>query len=367
MKENKEVEILELKKQIAALQQKCSAKTDTIVRLGQDLERSENEKKGFMARVETLERNLERTERELQLVCACQNDMKIKFGTERQDLIEDIEKYKRENQKLRSDRQELQDEKSDLKKDCKTFRQTIAQFEVEKMGGAIKSTFSSDEAEVAKLGAHEKVQAKCKELESDLRSMLGIKEELLLERDEMQRKVARLSNELSYLLNGDPRRVAEDLDSLVAENRFLKAKLNTAEEESESIKMTLAKYKQMAEAVNVQSMTNRSPKAGDSEEKPSVAVINMKQIRELLASHAIELDESDYRAITTILLDLCNDKQMALAHSRRANKVLGMRLHEVESKLAVLDVKSRSSSPRHDPDREIELVVPKTASTSNSE
>lgn len=50
--------------------------------------------------------------------------------------------------------------------------------------------------------------------------------------------------------------VAEDLDSLVAENRFLKAKLNTAEEESESIKMTLAKYKQMAESVNVQVTSN---------------------------------------------------------------------------------------------------------------
>uniref|UniRef100_A0A1I7T994 GRIP domain-containing protein n=1 Tax=Caenorhabditis tropicalis TaxID=1561998 RepID=A0A1I7T994_9PELO len=321
MKENKEAEILELKKQIAALQQKCSAKTDTIVRLGQDLETSENEKKGFAARIETLERNLERTERELQLVCACENDMKIKYGTERQDLIEDLNKYKRENQKLRTDRQELLDEKADLKKDCKTFRQTIAQYEVEKMGGAIKSNFSSDGDELAKLGAHEKLQAKCNGLESDLRSMLGIKEELLLERDEMQRKVARLSNELSYLLNGDPRR----------------------------------------------SMVSRSPKAGDSDEKPSVAVINMKQIRELLASHAIELDESDYRAITTILLDLCNDKQMALAHSRRANKVLGMRLHEVESKLAVLDVKSRSSSPRHEPDKEIELLVPRTASTSTSE
>ncbi|EFO89858.1 hypothetical protein CRE_07509 [Caenorhabditis remanei] len=366
MKENKEVEVLELKKQVAALQQKCSAKTDTIVRLGQDLEKSETEKKAFAARIETLERNLERTERELQLVCSCQNDMKIKFGIEIQDLIEDVNKFKRENQKLKSERQELLDEKADLKKDCKTFRQTIAQFEVEKMGGSIRSSFSTDEDELLRLGAHEKLQKKCKELESDLRSMLGIKEELLIERDEMQKKVVRLSNELSYLLNGDPRRVAEDLDSLVAENRFLKAKLNTAEEESESIKMTLAKYKQMAETVNVQTMMNRSPKAGDSEEKPSVAVINMKQIRELLASHAIELDESDYRAITTILLDLCNDKQMALAHSRRANKsVLGMRLHEVESKLAVLDVKSRSSSPRHDTDREIELVVPNAASTSS--
>uniref|UniRef100_A0A8R1HR47 Coiled-coil domain-containing protein 149 n=1 Tax=Caenorhabditis japonica TaxID=281687 RepID=A0A8R1HR47_CAEJA len=250
------------------------------------------------ARVDTLERNLERTEGELQLICA-----------------------------------------------------------VERMGAAVKKSNSNDEEDVEKLEAHEKLQSRCKELESDLRSLLGIKEELLLERDEMQRKVVRLSNELSYLLNGDPRRVAEDLDSLVAENRFLKAKLNTAEEESESIKMTLAKYKQMAEAVNVQSIVNRSPKAGEGEDKPSVAVINMKQIRELLASHAIELDESDYRAITTILLDLCNDKQMALAHSRRANKVLGMRLHEVEAKLAVLDIKSRSSSPRHDA-KEISVPVP---------
>lgn len=365
MKENKEAEILELKKQIAALQQKCSAKTDTIVRLGQDLEKSEIEKKGFMARVETLERNLGRTEKELQLLCAVEKDMKITHSTERQDLMDDIDKYKRENMKLRSDRQELLDEKADLKKDCKTFRQTIAQYEVEKMGGMIRSSFSNDEDELAKLGAYEKLQSKCRELESDLKSMLGIKEELLIERDEMQRKVARLSNELSYLLNGDPRRVAEDLDSLVAENRFLKAKLNTAEEESESIKMTLAKYKQMAETVNVQYM-NRSPKAGESEEKPSVAVVNMKQIRELLTSHAIELDESDHRAITTILLDLCNDKQMALAHSRRANKVLGMRLHEVESKLALLDVKSRSSSPRHEPEHDLELLVPKTASSSST-
>ncbi|CAI2356608.1 unnamed protein product [Caenorhabditis sp. 36 PRJEB53466] len=356
MKENKDCEILELKKQVLALQQKCNAKNETIVRLGQDLESSDNEKKELKARVGTLERNLERSERELQLVCACQNDMKIKFGQERQDLMEDINKFRKENQRLQTDRKELMDEKSDLKKDCKTFRQTIAQYEVEKMGGTIKSSFSNDEDEIQKLGVHEKLQSRCKELESDLRSLLGIKEELLLERDEMQRKVARLSNELSYLLNGDPRRVAEDLDSLCAENRFLKAKLNTAEEESESIKMTLAKYKQMAESVNIQSCPSRSPKAGESEEAPSVAVINMKQIRELLASHAIELDESDYRAITTILLDLCNDKQMALAHSRRANKVLGMRLHEVESKLAVLDVKSRSSSPRHDAD--VELVVP---------
>lgn len=91
------------------------------------------------------------------------------------------------------------------------------------MGGPVRNSFSTENDEVSKLEAHEKLQAKvcsvsiwfaiivfqCKGLESDLRSMLGIKEELLMERDEMQRKVARLSNELSYLLNGDPRRVSQ--------------------------------------------------------------------------------------------------------------------------------------------------------------
>ena len=43
-------------------------------------------------------------------------------------------------------------------------------------------------------------------------------------------------------------------------------------------------------------------------------------VRELLASQSIQLDDSDFRAITAILLDLCNDKQIALTHLRRANK-----------------------------------------------
>lgn len=45
-----------------------------------------------------------------------------------------------------------------------------------------------------------------------------------------------------------------------------------------------------------------------------------------------------------------------------------MRLHEVESKLAVLDIKSRSSSPRHElpRDEDIELVVPKAVASTSS-
>ncbi|CAI5455515.1 unnamed protein product [Caenorhabditis angaria] len=352
---NMEAEIRDLKKQILTLQQKVNAKTDTIVRLGQDLQISENEKNVLDARVKTLERNLERAERESEFATASEANQKLQYSNERQDLLEDLNRFKKENQILKREKQELADEKAELRKDCKTFRQTIARYEVEKLAGtARRNTLSEDEPSTSSLHIHEKLQTKYKQIESDLQTVLGIKEELLIERDELQQKVSRLSNELSYLLNGDSRRIAEDIDTLVAENRFLKARLNTAQEESESIKSTLEKYKTMAESVTSQKTSPKSEKV-DSE-KTSVAVINMKQIRELLASHSIELDDSDYRAITTILLDLCNDKQMALAHLRKANKVLGTRLHEVETKLSNFEVRSRTSSPRHE--NNVELQVP---------
>lgn len=139
--------------------------------------------------------------------------------------------------------------------------------------------------------------------------------------------------------------MAEDWDDLVAENRFLKAQLDTAQAESENIKALLSKYRKHAEHKKNAKVGHsfwECPLKGSAsaeanerpEEKSSVAVINMKQserftavpviqsfsVRQILASNAIELSEGDYRALSTVLLDLCNDKEMALTHQRRANK-----------------------------------------------
>lgn len=40
-----------------------------------------------------------------------------------------------------------------------------------------------------------------------MKTVLSGKEELVLEREALAKKVERLSSELTYLLNGDPRRV----------------------------------------------------------------------------------------------------------------------------------------------------------------
>ncbi|CAB3401141.1 unnamed protein product [Caenorhabditis bovis] len=284
------------------------------------------------------------------------NDMIVKYHK----LADENKQLKRENNFLKSRNDELYAEKQELRKDYTKFRQSIAKLEHERAGSIEKNGTSVE------LGKFEELLKRYKQMESDLHTMLGVKEELLIERDTLQGKVSRLSNELSLLLNGDPKRVGEDLDSLIAENRFLKSRLNTAEEESEVIKSTLRKYKQMVEARNPQPSSSKSSNDKDpsAEERSSVAVINMKQIRELLASVSIELDESDYRAITTILLDLVNDKQMALTHLRRTNKILGTRLTEFEAKVALLEAKSKNSSPRHEVAAgEVEIQVPEILKT----
>ncbi|CAJ0584521.1 unnamed protein product, partial [Mesorhabditis spiculigera] len=200
------------------------------------------------------------------------------------------------------------------------------------------------------IGRQEKLVSENRQLEADMASVLSTKEELVLERDALVKKVERLSQELTYLLNGDPKRVVEDLDSLMAENRYLKAQLDSAQEERQTIKENLEKYKSVAEHVAARRQAELGSTSKDEGEKPTVAVVNMKQIRELLSSHSIDLDESDYRALSNVLLDLCNDKQMALAHQRRANKILGNRLYEVEQRLQGLEAgkSPRSVSPRLD-------------------
>uniref|UniRef100_A0A7I4Z6D9 GRIP domain-containing protein n=2 Tax=Haemonchus contortus TaxID=6289 RepID=A0A7I4Z6D9_HAECO len=342
----------DLQEKVHQLQSKVDSKTETIVRLGKDLETLQDENRMIKARSLTLERNLERVEMEVHKYAANEIDIKTSFKLEKQKLMDEIETLRKDLSAAQTENAELKAEKIDLQKDCKLFRQRIAKFEIANLESPCTSKEdtsslrgkSSEDTGADGLGKYEKLYKEFKQIETDLHTVLGIKEELVMERDALVKKVERLSTEMSFLLNGDPRRVAEDLDTLVAENRFLKARLDSANEESETMKATLSKYRAMTES---RPSTANPTVSQDSSlgEKSSVAVVNMKQIRELLSSHAIKLDDNDYKAITAILLDLCNDKQMALTHLRRANKVLGNRVNEVESHLAVLEAKSRSTSP----------------------
>ncbi|KAJ1362841.1 hypothetical protein KIN20_022534 [Parelaphostrongylus tenuis] len=240
------------------LQSKADTKTETIVRLGKDLESIQEENRLVKARSSTLDRNMERLELEVQKYAANELSIKTSFKIEKKQLMDEVLGLRRDLAALLKENEELKAEKIDLQNDCKLFRQRIAKYEIATLDDSsarickdvVSNRKTMLDMGVDELGRYEKLYKEFKQIEADLHTVLGIKEELVKERDALVKKVERLSTEMSFLLNGDPRRVVEDLDSLLAENRFLKARLDSANEESETMKATLSKYRAMTESKN---------------------------------------------------------------------------------------------------------------------
>ncbi|GMT01158.1 hypothetical protein PENTCL1PPCAC_23332, partial [Pristionchus entomophagus] len=341
--------------QVQLLQAKLTAKTEALLRVGADLEEAASERKSWKAEAASYERNLQRIEQELAKSHETIDRLKSGHAAEKSELEGRIAKAELRLRSTDVDGSQLRAEIRELQKDCKIYRQKLAKVEVLRMesedtgdvfspssesGRRVSSSMRENRCSEQRLEDFEKLTHEHRQLEADFQTLLTLKEESIQEKDVMAKKLERLQTELSYLLNGDTRRIGEDLDDVLAENRFLKAQLNNAQEESDTMKATLSKYRRMAEESDNKRQQARERKPSEEDglgDKSSVAVINMKQIREMVSSHSIELDESDYRSITTILLDLCNDKQMALAHQRKTNKIIGSRLAEVEAKLSKLE------------------------------
>ena len=133
-------------------------------------------------------------------------------------------------------------------------------------------------------------------LERDLQSVLDEKEELILSRDSYKLKVDRLNEKLNNLMrssygdttepsNEDNRIV--DIDSLFMENRFLKEKIKSFEEEKKLISLRLSKYKEILDKKRYDStkgiLAIKSSISGTP--LPSGNVITARQIEELIGKY----------------------------------------------------------------------------------
>ncbi|KAK6055230.1 hypothetical protein COOONC_07266, partial [Cooperia oncophora] len=164
--------------------QRRREETETIVRLGKDLETAQEENRLIKARSSTLERNLERVEMEVHKYAANEVDIKTSFKLEKQQLTDEIENLRRELSAALTENAELKAEKVDLQKDCKLFRQRIAKFEIANIESPSTpkedSTSSrrkmSEDSRGDELGKYEKLYKEFKQIETDLHTVLGIKE-----------------------------------------------------------------------------------------------------------------------------------------------------------------------------------------------
>lgn len=144
-------------------------------------------------------------------------------------------------------------------------------------------------------------------LERDLQSVLDEKEELILSRDSYKLKTDRLNEKLNNLMRssyGDTNETTGaqsednrivDIDSLFMENRFLKEKIKTFEEEKKLISLRLQKYKEILEnkrqdsAKGLLQMKAGLPSGAGQQSLSTGNVITARQIEELIGESVIQI------------------------------------------------------------------------------
>jgi hypothetical protein len=157
-------------------------------------------------------------------------------------------------------------------------------------------------------------------LERDLQSVLDEKEELILSRDSYKLKVDRLNEKLNNIMrstcsssdaNEDHRIV--DIDSLFMENRFLKERIKSFEEEKKLISMRLSKYKEILEKKRFDSTKGilSTKDSLSSTPLPAGNVISTRQIEQFISTDALnnmEVSATNLAQLRNLVLALFDGK-----------------------------------------------------------
>lgn len=240
-----------------------------------------------------------------------------------------------QSKSLQFEVEDMKQKLADAQGDIKLLREQIARQRVGTTDEGINTRhFPAYEREdlVQQLEAQ---REKYLQLERDLQQVLDEKEEQETEREAYKTKYERLNTELNFILKGDENRIL-DIDALVMENKFLQDKLKQMEEEKTLAMATASKYKNILEKKKSKGSLKLGQNRHDS------LVISQKQVSQLLEDKKYTVASpqamADLRGLATALLETINDKNLALSHQRKTNKILGNRVAELEKKLRTLEV-----------------------------
>uniref|UniRef100_A0AC35UCB3 Coiled-coil domain-containing protein n=1 Tax=Rhabditophanes sp. KR3021 TaxID=114890 RepID=A0AC35UCB3_9BILA len=344
--------------EVNALQLKIHSKTETVLNVSKELSHFQSEADKYRILSETFERNLCRSEgqihnMQLEFTKHCES-----FQKERKKLIAEMDDLVKEKNYLVLENQNFKCEVRDLRKDCLFFRQKIAKIEVRDISDSVfkKKNNCDDKEIIGKIEEVEKLRNLNEQLKSDITTILADKEELITERDIYKQKTTRLTNEIVYLLNGDPKAVTDDVDQILSDNRFMKTQLESLQKETGMTKATLKKYRNLLGKRNkiklpverdiaeeefdceMEDFFPDSPTTSSNSyfQKPNT-VISFRQVKEIVGSSADYITEDDYKTLTQLLVEFANDKQLALTHQRNTNKILGKKLSDIDLKVKSLE------------------------------
>ncbi|KAL4231693.1 hypothetical protein ACF0H5_009271 [Mactra antiquata] len=325
-----------LKNEFLACRRKLNSKCEALLILSQELDQCRSERDQFKLMAEQLRERYQSIKKSLQPMHSTSDSTVHRHSKDSysQNLARLLYEAKENNKSLQFEVDDHKQKLHDALGDIKVLREQIARSRVGTTDEGMNTRHFPAHEREALVQKLESSNEQYLQLERDLQTVLDEKEELVTERDVYKTKYERLNQELNYILKGDENRVV-DIDALVMENKYLQDRLKQMEEEKCMAMAAVSKYKSLLE----KKKTRSSMKLGQTQGRG--LVITQKQVQQVLESKTTVLPTpqamSDLQALAGALLDSVNDKNLALSHQRKTNKILGTRVAELEKKIKTLE------------------------------
>ncbi|EDW59246.1 coiled-coil domain-containing protein 149 [Drosophila virilis] len=198
----------------------------------------------------------------------------------------------------------------------------------------------------------ENLKKKNAQLAFDLKAIIDEKEELMTERDAYKCKAHRLNHELLVALKANKMHPnLLDIDGVLLENKYLHERVKIQESELELTKQSVSKYKSMLEAKRKKGIVKLGGSTNDE------TILSPRQVKTILES-GIDLPGKtetihDLKSLCLALLDNLNDKNLALTHQKRTNKILASKMSELEQRWQQLLSGDSENTAVEDEDEEL--------------
>ncbi|XP_033113031.1 coiled-coil domain-containing protein 149-like [Anneissia japonica] len=318
---------------------KLQTKKDALIILAKELDNVKQERDAYKLMAEQLRdksnaqrKKFEEKERALGL-SLCDSDHL--YERRSQSLAQVLCESREQNRKAEAEIKQLKQSLLEAEGDVKLLRENIARQRVGDEGLGTRHFPAYERSELVKQLEATKDQLEA--LERDMVAKIDQEQELVTERDHYREKSERINQELNYVLGGDERRIV-DVDALIMENKYVKERLKQCQEEKNLANTTVAKYKAALERKRGRTTLRLGAASSGG------IVISQKQVEQLLAEGkatglpATASSVADLQSLAAALLETIHDKNMALNHQRNTNKILGLRVAELEKKLKTLEI-----------------------------
>jgi len=253
--------------------------------------------------------------------CEENSDKKIKT------LSQLIKHIRKDNQALQNDLASVKKLYVEAQQDNEMLRESLHQFESK------RKESSCDASEKMRLIEQlEDAQNKIEEMKEDFDNLTEQKNEIEQQRDHFRESSIRLNLQLNYALHNDDRRIF-DIDALVLENQYLKEVSKQFKTEKAMMADSMTRYKE--------ALDRRFNKAS---RLLSYLDVPVSFTQKAFGGHGspVKVEKSEtfneLQRLTTSLTESLTDKDTALRIQRKTNRVLGMRVRELEKKLKTLEI-----------------------------